>query len=232
MAPRSEGSVNRRELVEAQLLQHAASLFAYKGFGATSLEDIAHQAGMKRPSLYHYFRSKDDILSLIVADVVERGPGVVGTLASEDWEPPRKLHAMARALCLEVARSTSGFRLVLTSEANLPGALADRLRESKRAVTHEITNVISEGMRRGDFRPVDSRLAALGILGMCNWIAWWFTPGPDAPAEPVADAIADQAVRSVLRKDGQSAHQGDPRVVLASLRTDIDMLDELLRREL
>jgi hypothetical protein len=47
---------------------------------------------------------------------------------------------------------------------------------------------------RGEFRPRDERLAALSVIGMCNWVAWWFHPGPSHPAEPVADQLAQNAV--------------------------------------
>jgi AcrR family transcriptional regulator len=221
-------STTRRELVEAQLLEHAAVLFAEKGVGATSLDDVARSMGMRRPSLYHYVSSKDDLLARIVGDFAEGGERVVLEVAGHQWDPPTTLRAMVRGLCLEVASGPSRFRLVLSSEANLPEPLATQLRASKRAVTHEVEAVIAEGARRGDFRTLDARLAAFGILGMCNWVAWWHVPAPDNPAEPIADAIAEQAVRSVIRHAGQERHDGDPRVVLDALRANVDSLDNLL----
>jgi AcrR family transcriptional regulator len=223
-------SSTRRELVEAQLLEHAAVLFADKGVGATSLEDVAASMGMRRPSLYHYVSSKDDLLERIVGNFAEGGEAVVLEVARQDWDAPTKLRAIARGLCLEVASGPSRFRLVLNSEANLPAALAARIRASKRVVTREITTVVADGTRLGDFRPVDPTLAALGVLGMCNWIAWWYKPGPAHPPEPVADSIAEQAVRSVMRHEGQELHSGDPRVVLDALRANVATLDGLLAR--
>lgn len=227
--PATESSTIRRGLVEEQLLEHAAALFADKGFGATSLEDIASRVGMKRPSLYHYFKSKDDILAQIVGNIAGRGSSLVLAAADEvDWDPATKLRAMAHALCVEVGTGPSAFRLVLTNQANMAPELASRLEEGKRTVTRAMTAVIAEGTKQGDFRPVDPRLAALGILGMCNWTAWWFVEGPDNPIEPVAEELAEQAVRSVLRLEGQTRHDGDPRVVLETLRANLDALDDLL----
>ena len=37
--------------------------------------------------------------------------------------------------------------------------------------------VIGPGIRGGEFRPVEPRVAALSVLGMCNWVAWRFHPG-------------------------------------------------------
>jgi AcrR family transcriptional regulator len=228
--PAKAPSATRRELVEAQLLEHAAVLFAEKGVGAVSLDDVAQSMGMRRPSLYHYVDSKEDLLARIVGNFAAGGEAVVARVIEQDWDPATQLRAIARDLCLEVASGPSRFRLVLNSEANLPSTVAARLRASKRAVTRGVTNVIAEGVDRGDFRPMDPELAALAILGMCNWIAWWYAPDTNQPPEPLADAIAEQAVRSVLRHDGQLRHDGSPRVVLDGLRANLDTLEQLLSR--
>jgi AcrR family transcriptional regulator len=221
-------SGTRHRLVQEQVLERAAVLFADKGVGAVSLDDVAQSVGMRRPSLYHYVSSKEDLLARIVGDLAAGGEAVVVRVVEQDWDPPTKLRAIARGLCLEVAGAPSRFRLVLNSEANLPAPVAARLRASKRAVTRGLTDVIAEGIDRGDFRPMDAALAALGILGMCNWIAWWYEPDQNRPPEPMADDIAEQAVRSVLRHDDQQRHDGNPQVVLEALQANVDTLQQLL----
>ena len=119
-------SGTRRELVEAQLLEHAAVLFADKGVGAVSLEDVAKSMGMRRPSLYHYVDSKEDLLARIVGSFAAGGEAVVAGVIEQDVDPPTKLRAVVRGLCLEVANGPSRFRLVLNSEANLPSTVAAR----------------------------------------------------------------------------------------------------------
>ena len=235
MSTNSEGAAKgqsgmRRELVEAQLLERATVLFAEKGVGAVSLEDVAKSMGMRRPSLYHYVSSKEDLLARIVGSFAAGGEAVVAGVIEQDWDPPTKLRAAARGLCLEVANGPSRFRLVLNSEGNLPSTVAARLRASKRAVTRGITDIIAEGVDQGDFRPLDPALAALATLGMCNWIAWWYEPGANQPPEQLADGIAEQAVRSVQRYDGPPRHDGDPHAVLEALRADVDTLEQILRK--
>jgi AcrR family transcriptional regulator len=53
-----EDSGGRRE----QILQAAQKLFAENGFRETNLNDVAIQLGFRRQAVYHYFRSKEDIL--------------------------------------------------------------------------------------------------------------------------------------------------------------------------
>src|ERR1700704_1670818 len=54
----SESSIDRRE----QILQAAQKLFAVQGFRETNLNDVAIQLGFRRQAVYHYFRSKEEIL--------------------------------------------------------------------------------------------------------------------------------------------------------------------------
>src|SRR5882757_10769684 len=56
----------RRELLDA-----AASVFARKGFHASRVGDIAEEAGVAHGLLYHYFRSKEDVLETIFREVWE-----------------------------------------------------------------------------------------------------------------------------------------------------------------
>jgi hypothetical protein len=87
--------------------------------------------------------------------------------------------------------------------------------------------VIQDGIRTGDFRPVDARTAALGVLGICNWVAWWFRPGDDM--DMVADTLADMAVASVCRAEHRLPQAQGPAGAIALLREDIDHLEQLLR---
>src|ERR1700742_4936704 len=50
----------RRELLDA-----AVRVFARKGFHAARVGDVAEEAGVAHGLLYHYFRSKDEVLETI-----------------------------------------------------------------------------------------------------------------------------------------------------------------------
>jgi AcrR family transcriptional regulator len=54
------------------ILQQARHMFATKGFAETSMDDIAHANHMQKPSLYHYFRSKQQILEEMMQMEAER----------------------------------------------------------------------------------------------------------------------------------------------------------------
>ena len=47
------------------ILEEAAKLFKDKGYGGTSMRDIAGQVGMEAASMYNHIKSKDEILEII-----------------------------------------------------------------------------------------------------------------------------------------------------------------------
>jgi hypothetical protein len=88
--------------------------------------------------------------------------------------------------------------------------------------------VIDAGVRMGRFRPVDARVAALGVLGMCNWVAWWFQPGGRDAADDVIEQLADMAVGALQRPDHQMPDGDTPAAAIKLLRQDLDHLERIL----
>lgn len=222
-APRS---TTRRDLVEGQIIAEATRLFAERGFAGTSLKDIAEATGLTRPALYHYVRSKDDILAKLVTELAELPAQALAEVSAEQGlGAPERLRKMARAVALLQAGGPAKFQLLIRSEAELPPELVTRYAESRRQVLKEFVGVIESGTASGAFRAVDPRVAALSILGQCNWVAWWHHDGTPEENERVADDIADLAVASVLAADAGGG-EGDPRRrSLARVRRELDYLE-------
>ena len=62
------GAAERR----AQLLETARSVFGENGFSATSMNDIAKEAGVTKPVLYQHFASKHDLFNELLAETAEQ----------------------------------------------------------------------------------------------------------------------------------------------------------------
>ena len=77
----------------------------------------------------------------------------------------------------------------------------------------------------GEFRPQDERLAALSVIGMCDWVAWWFHPGSNHPAEPVADQLAQNAVDMLSYPEGAGPPATAPHRALQMVRENLDYLE-------
>lgn len=215
----------RRELVESEIQEHAARLFAERGFAGTSLQDIADSVGITRQALYYYVKSKDEVLAELVADLTLSSVARSREIrADRTLTHAEQLRRIAYLTVTDRARDRTRFQLLDRSASALPDDIAASFLQGRRDALAELRGLIDDGIAAGEFRPLDSRVAALSVLGMCNWVAWWYEPGPDHPVEPIAQQMADGAL-AMLRA---APNGDDPRAALAAARAGLDQLERLL----
>lgn len=233
-APSGRSGTARRELVENELFEQATRLFAERGFAGTSLQDIADALGITRPALYYYVKSKDELLARLVTEVTDGPLNELNELvAREGTDPVATLRGVVAVIVGRRTSQPARFRLLIRSEAELPDELTTAYADSRRAVLKVIAGVIDDGVRAGVFRPVDARVAALGVLGMCNWVAWWFNPDRESgrrsdDADAVVEQFADMAVGALHRADAHALDGDGPGAALKMIRQDLDHLERML----
>ncbi len=232
LAPRSrplpaERNGPRRDVLMVEVLDKAATLFAARGYAATSLQDIAKEIGLSRTSIYYYFASKEALLEELVRGVTQRTAeifadldGVAGASRSAN------LAEAARRLVLWVTDPHTHFKLLDRTESELPGDLAALHRNTKRRVLRNMVELIEGGIADGEFKPIDAQMAAFAILGMCNWTAWWFQPSGALDRKEVADQLATLAVGMVQKSAGTGTAR-DMRSLVTSIRENLDLIDLL-----
>ena len=222
-------SVKRRGLVENQIYEHATRLFAEKGFASTTLQDIADALGMTRPAVYYYFRTKEEILARLVGQITQAAAAELDRIAARtDMSPPERLREITRLHITRISGQADQFRLLLKSESELPEDIALAQRTARRDVLAAFVRVVRAGVETGDFRPVDVRTGALGVIGLCNWVAWWVRPGDDVAA--VVDTLTEMAVAS-LRPHDASVREPGTDGALAHLREAVDLLEQSVATE-
>jgi AcrR family transcriptional regulator len=228
--PRTKnGTSARATATRAAILEHAARLFAAKGFDGTSFADIAEAAGLTRPAVYHYFASKDDMLAALIAETSESAAEKLAAIHRDKaLDNTTKLREITAALVTERLESPERFRMVERSEDSLPEQIGRQHRAARRAVLAQVVGVLREGILSGEFRSCDERLGALSLLGMCNWVAWWYRPGSEISEDAVVAALADNAVAMFVRDQQRTPHPAGPAGAIAILRHDLDNLERLL----
>ncbi|MFE4754972.1 TetR/AcrR family transcriptional regulator [Streptomyces mirabilis] len=219
---------SRRQLVSNELLEHAARLFASQGYANTSFQDIADSMGISRPALYHYVSNKEEILAALVRDVLERVVEILQQArAREDMTEDARVEEALRQIIVNNARNTARFRLLDRSEPDLPVEIAEMHRQARRRVLELLTELVEDSIRAGYFRPLPARTVALGLLGMANWVAWWYRSDADGDAESVAGVLVDLAMAGVRRDNKRQVRPG-PWAALALLKEDIAHLEVAL----
>lgn len=192
------------ELKRAEIVGEAARLFNEKGYHRTSMDDIASTVGIRKPTLYHYFRRKDEILFWIHEDVIDLI--IERHQAREQMKMPvdhRLLEIIADVLELMETRPGHA-RVFFEHIRELPLEQQKIVNEKRHRYSDIVEGLIRDGVESGVFRAeTDVRFAALSIMGSCNWAYQWFRPDGPLRSRQVAYAFWDMAMRGLAAGDGR-----------------------------
>ncbi|MER5319844.1 TetR/AcrR family transcriptional regulator [Streptosporangium roseum] len=163
------------------LVKLAAELFARKGFQATTVREIAEEAGILSGSLYHHFDSKETIVDEVLTTFLDDLVGRYRAALEQEGEPRAILSEMVRIgfSTLEPHRAAI---TVMQNDWNylrsLPGDRFDYLVKAEDEVERMWVEQIKLGQAAGQFRPdVDPKLTYRMIRDTI-WVAVrWFRPG-------------------------------------------------------
>ena len=193
-------STRRRLTAEERrsaILDAALTAFSQKGYHATSLDDIARQAGVSKALIYEHFASKQELhADLIARNARELTQRVAGALSSVEIESTlERLATGLEAFFAFVEERRDAWRMLFRDAAEPESsAVLDRMVQQ---VTAEVTVLISQdpGARRltrvGDERSL--RLLAEMLVGGAQAMANWWTDHPEAPRDQLVEIAMDFA---------------------------------------
>ena len=179
-----------------QIVDAAARLFGEKGYEETSLDDVAADLGTARSALYYHVSGKAELRSLIQIRRVQMLVAECRAIADSKATPAEKLGGLVRAHISHFARfypESRGWSFITSARA-VQDASSEALHAEQRKVDGCIREVIREGIADGSFREVDVALAALGVIGMCNYVTTWYRPDGARTLAEIADTYAGMAV--------------------------------------
>jgi AcrR family transcriptional regulator len=168
-----------------QLLDIGRSLFAQKGFDATSVEEIAQKAGVSKPVVYEHFGGKEGLYAVVVdREMSALLDAITGALTSTG-HPRELLERAAFALLDYVESSSDGFRILVRDSpvAQSTGSFASLISDAASQVEHIMVNQFKA-------RGIDARNApmyAQMLVGMVALTAQWWL---DARKPKKADVAA------------------------------------------
>jgi len=184
---------------EQQVRNAALRLFRDKGYHATSMRDIAEAVGINKGSLYSYIRSKEDLLIPFFEQALS--PLVVemeALSADSSLRPTERLTRILKAHILNVAENLDILTVYLSEWRQLTTVSLSTVRGQRERYAALFLGIIEDGQRVGEFRVIDPRITALGMIGMCNYLFRWYRTDGRLRPEEIADVLTDLLLRGVL----------------------------------
>ena len=191
-----------------QILDAALSVFSRKGYGESTIPDIAREAGVAVGTIYNYYQSKRDILVSTLASSVLSGPFLKLTQQSPEADD----EAFFRSLLED--RLT-----VLTENADKFLFMLGEVHRDQEFQRQWAQGVVQPALRRAEtyvrsrvdsraFRPLDARVAVRALTGMAigfavlSMVEGEESPCRDISTEELAAQLADIALMGVKAREG------------------------------
>jgi TetR/AcrR family transcriptional regulator, cholesterol catabolism regulator len=207
----SAGYEQRRQ----RLLEAAAAVFAEKGFGATSVNDIAARLGSDRASVYYYYGSKQEIYLDLIRRAVEQIVVLAETTAADSGPATVRLRHLFETTLDGFERHYPYLHIFIQEDVRRfapedgPGNV--ELEAWGTRFEKAFGTVIKDGIAKGEFRTnLDPRLALLAMLGTINWSHRWFLPGERLTGEELGTGFVEIFLEGIRAPRSRSSRAPKP----------------------
>jgi AcrR family transcriptional regulator len=184
------------------VLDAAAAVFARLGYEGSSIDDIADELGATKGRVYHYYRSKADLLLGVLTEGTQNLIDIVAPIAADPSLPVHtRLLRMSHAHAMVMMNEHSYQKVSLQSFDQLFANTRQAQWQSIIALRGEyeslFVDIVEQGLAAGVFATDDTRVAVRSLLGSLNWITVWYRPDA-APHRLTREQIADTAATFAL----------------------------------
>jgi AcrR family transcriptional regulator len=199
------------------ILRSSARIFAEKSYHSTSMRDIARSTGVSLAGLYHYCKSKEELLFLIQDHCFGRVLQRLEERLSGESDPTAKLRIFIDNHLSFFAANMAEMKVLSHEAESLGGDLHEHVSSRKRQYTRTARKIISEvqqaaGPERAPrgaarlkkaSRAVDTTVATYALFGMMNWIYNWYDPRGKLSVSQLVDNITRLFLSGFLSNEGQ-----------------------------
>jgi AcrR family transcriptional regulator len=191
--------------VREDIILAATRVFSDRGYHAASMAEIAEAVGIRKPSLYHHVRKKEDLLFAIHERMVDELIEQTMPVFTSSMAPAEKLRGALTIAMRFVARHRDGVTVFLTEQRAMSGERWTQLVVKRDFYEHMVHQIIADGTASGAFIEVPPKIATKAILAMANWGYEWFQPDGPLTADEVADTFATIALKGLEVRDGHQS---------------------------
>jgi AcrR family transcriptional regulator len=155
----------------------AARLFREYGYSSATMDLIADEVGLNKGTLYHYYPAKSAILFELLSRQVDATLQLVDRVPA-DGTPFERMRELVRLQVGHVSTKHDEivvfFQELPWVEKQLPPEQAADLRRRVRRYEHFTKQLLTAGVRSGEFRPIDVATVMSSIVGILAYVPVWF----------------------------------------------------------
>jgi len=193
-APELGRVARKRQRRINEILRVAAEVLSEKGYYNSSLEEIADRLDLAKASLYHYFDSKEALLTACLGTVAEEAIRRLTVIASGDGTAPERLRGLIIEQLRIITVEFPELARLFLAHLEWPDAVRVRIKDWHTRHDAVFKAVIDEGVKSGELADIDVSLVRHNLTGALNFVPFWFQPGGRFSDREAFEAVADSVL--------------------------------------
>lgn len=167
------------------------NLFYKKGYFATSISDIAREAGIQKSSIYYHYSNKEELLfDILKTTMVDLDENLEAQIKGVQGAEEKMRAAIQSHVIFHMERQKE----VIISDSELRGLTVDNYKNIMKMrddYERKFQSLIKDGIEKGIFADMDFKVASYGIITMCTAVSIWFNQSGRLSKEDVAKIYTD-----------------------------------------
>lgn len=163
------------------ILEVAAEVFAREGISRSSMNDVAKHGGISKATIYHYYKSKDELIHDILDNYLSQLRDRICQINLLGLSPEEQLNTIAAEFLLAYEGMDNQHKI---QNEGLP-LLPDEQQTILKRYQHDMVNVVQEILLQGFPEQLGNdrtqlKFTTMSVFGMLNWFYMWH---PNANAD-------------------------------------------------
>ncbi|WP_375192170.1 TetR/AcrR family transcriptional regulator [Marinobacter sp.] len=172
----AENLVSDPNGARGRLLTEAARLFREKGYERTTVRDLAAAVGIQSGSLFHHFRSKEEILKAVMVETIRLNTALMQAAMEAADTPRQKLRALIRAELESINGQTGEAMAVLVFEWRSLSVEAQADVLELRDIYEKLWLDVLERLGHEGAMAADPFVVRRMLTGALSWTVTWYKP--------------------------------------------------------
>ena len=188
----------KRRMKMTDILRSASDVLSERGYAGTSLDEIAERLDLTKATLYHYFDSKEALLTACLENIAEDAKVRMSALVNEDgFTAGEQLYRLIREQLILTIADYAHLSELFTHRVEWPAPFVEQIKNMRNGHDQFFRTVLEDGVRSGEFRIDDMNLTRHCINGAINYVPVWCRSSDQATLDKVAREITDLLLKLV-----------------------------------
>ena len=185
--------------IPEKLMRVSVELFAEYGYAQTSVQQIVDAAGVTKGALYHYFKSKDDLLFDIYDRLLSMQREHLEAIVARGLDPEQTIRLVCEDVIVTSIEGLDDGAVFFRSQHMLSEKRQREVKQRRRAYNDAFEAILARGRADGGFRTdIPPAILIAHFFSDVHYLAQWYSPGGPLTKQQVASELTDLYLAGLL----------------------------------